>query len=124
MAFYMENQPQNPEFMKTHETRFPMFINRIKVRDRMIDLKYYLLPVRFPFKCQVVRAPITQYMQVCNKNSNTQGSSPYVLIVIFHTLRNCFSRREFAPSGIKFFPVREVPILKMDIIVENHCLIQ
>ena len=34
-------------------------------------------------------APIMQYTQVHNKNSNTQGSSPNVVKVIFHTLRNC-----------------------------------
>ena len=33
-------------------------------------------------------ALITQFTQVCNKNSNTQGSSPYVVKVIFHTLMN------------------------------------
>ena len=27
-------------------------------------------------------------------------------------------------SGSKFFPLREVSILKRDVIVENHCLIQ
>ena len=44
--------------------------------------------------------------------------------VIFHTIRNCLERKEFAPSGSKFFPLREVPILKTDAIEENHCLIQ
>ena len=34
-------------------------------------------------------APITHYTHLPNKNSNTQGSSPYVVKVIFHTLRNC-----------------------------------
>ena len=69
-------------------------------------------------------APITQYTHVRNKNSNTQGSSPYVVKVLFHTLRNCSLRKEFAPSGSKFFPLREVSILKRDVIVQNHCLIQ
>ena len=31
-------------------------------------------------------APITQYTHVRNKNINTQGSLPYVVKVIFHTL--------------------------------------
>ena len=61
--------------------------------------------------------------------------------VIFHTLRNFSKRKKFAPrgtkelllkericsqspSGSKFFPFREVPILKRDAIEENHCLIQ
>ena len=48
-------------------------------------------------------APITQYMHVRNKNSNTQGSSPIVANVILNTLRNC--------SGSKFFPLREFHIL-------------
>ena len=69
-------------------------------------------------------APITQYANVRNKNSNTQGSSPYVVKVIFHTLRNCSYKKKFVPSGSKFFPLREVPILKRDTIVENHCLIK
>ena len=34
-------------------------------------------------------APITQFTHMRNKNSNTQESSPYVVKVIFHTLRNC-----------------------------------
>ena len=42
----------------------------------------------------------------------------------FHTIRNCSYRKEFAPSGSKFFPLREVPILKRDAIEENYCLIQ
>ena len=44
--------------------------------------------------------------------------------VIYHTTKNCSERKEFAPSGSKFFPLREVPILKRDTIEENHCLIQ
>ena len=68
--------------------------------------------------------PITQYMHMRNKNSNTKGSSPNVVKMIFHTLRNSPLRKEFAPSGGKFFPLSEVPILKRDVIEENHCLIQ
>ena len=33
-------------------------------------------------------APIMQYTHMRNKNSNTQGSSPKVVKVIFHTTRN------------------------------------
>ena len=47
-----------------------------------------------------------------NKNSSIQGRSPYVVKVIFHTIRNCSLRKDFAPSGSKFFPLREVPICK------------
>ena len=36
--------------------------------------------------------------------------------VIFHTVRNCSKRKEFAPSGSKFVPLREVPIVKKDAI--------
>ena len=57
-------------------------------------------------------APITQHTRVGNKNGNTQGSSPNMVKVIFHALRE------------QIFPLREVPISKRDIIVENHCLIQ
>ena len=56
--------------------------------------------------------------QQCNKNSNTQGSSPNVVKVIHHTLRNCSYRKEFAPSGSKFLPLREISILKREVIVE------
>ena len=61
---------------------------------------------------------------VRNKNSNIQWRSHNVLKVILHVIRNCSLRKEFAPSGSKFFPFREVPIMKMDAIEENHCLIQ
>ena len=43
--------------------------------------------------------------------------------VIFHAIGNCSKRKEFAPSGSKFFPLREVPIMERDTIEENHCLI-
>ena len=59
-----------------------------------------------------------------NKNSNIQQRSPYVEKVIFHTIRYCSYRKEFAPSGSKFFPLRVVPILKKGTNEENHCLIQ
>ena len=65
-----------------------------------------------------------QYMPMRNKNSSNQESSPNVVKVIFHTLRNSSKKKEFAPSGGKFFPLREVPILKRGAIVEKHCLIQ
>ena len=58
------------------------------------------------------------------KTSSTQERVPNVVKVIFHTIRNCSLRKEFAPSGSKFFPFREVSILKRDSIEENHCLIQ
>ena len=69
-------------------------------------------------------ASITQVTHVCDKNSNTQGSSPNVVKMIFHTLSNWSKRKEFPPSGSKFFPLREVPILKRDVSEETHCLIQ
>ena len=47
-----------------------------------------------------------------------------MVIVILHTIRNCSDRKEFALKVSKFFPLREVPILKKDAIEENHCLIQ
>ena len=37
---------------------------------------------------------------------------------------NCSQRKEFAPSGGKFFSLREAPILRRDAIEENHCLTQ
>ena len=40
--------------------------------------------------------------------------------VMFLTIRG----KEFASAGSKFFPIREVPILKRDRIEENHDLIQ
>ena len=59
-----------------------------------------------------------------NKNSNIQGRSPYVVKLIIQTIKNCSERNEFAPSVIKFFPLRQVPILKRGVIEENHCLFQ
>ena len=58
-----------------------------------------------------------------NKNSNIQGRSFNVIKVIFHTIGTAHMK-EFAPSGSKFFPLREVPILKREAIEENHWLIQ
>ena len=69
-------------------------------------------------------------MHMRNKNSNIQGRLSNVVKVIFHDIRNCSKkkefapREEFAPSGSEFFPFREVPIMKRDPIEENHCLIQ
>ena len=60
-------------------------------------------------------APVMQYMHARNRNSNTQGSSPNVVKVVFYTLKNCSLRKEFAPSGSKFFPLRELPIMKRDV---------
>ena len=33
-------------------------------------------------------------------------------------------KKEFAPFGSKFFPLRDVPIFKRDAIEENHCFFQ
>ena len=46
-------------------------------------------------------APITQYTHVRNKKSNTQGSSPNVVTMIF-------------------LGANSVPIFKRDVIVENQ----
>ena len=59
-----------------------------------------------------------------NKNSDIQGRSPNVIKVISHTLWNCSYRKDFAPSVSKFFPLREVTILKGDAIEDNHCFVQ
>ena len=87
-----------------------------------------LLPY-FNFKCQRFektnkaqyfmwiicwRSSHYSFTHVCNKNSNIQGRSPNVVNLIFHAIRNCSIKKEFAPS--KF--------LKKDAIEEDHCLIQ
>ena len=54
------------------------------------------------------------FMHVSNKNNNIQGRSSNVVNLIYHAIRNCSYRKEFAPSGDKFFPLREVPIMKRD----------
>ena len=59
-----------------------------------------------------------------NKNSNIQGRLSNVVKVISQTRRNCSKKKEFNPSASKFFPLREVPILKRNAIEENLCLIQ
>ena len=64
---------------------------------------------------------ITQYTYVRNENSNTQGSSPNVVKVIFHTLiweqilsfkrcynfekgRNCIESLPVFPDSLRTFP--------------------
>ena len=70
------------------------------------------------------RSPHYAVTHMLNKNSNIHGMSPNVVKVIYHTTRDCSERKELAPSGSKFFPLREVPILKRVAIEANHCLIQ
>ena len=69
-------------------------------------------------------APITHVRHVRYKNSNIQGRSTYVVKVVFHAIRNSSQRKEFAPFRSQFFPLRAVPVLKREVIVENQCLIQ
>ena len=83
-----------------------------KVRKMTIDLNY-----RYHW-----RSSHYAITNVRNKNSNIQGRSPNVVKVIFQTIRNCSIRKEFAPSGSEFFPLREVPILKRGAIEDNRCL--
>ena len=58
-------------------------------------------------------------MHMHNKNSNNQGRSPNMVKVIFHAIRNSSKRQEFAPSGSKFFPLGDVPIMKRNAIEES-----
>ena len=46
--------------------------------------------------------------------------------VIFHYHSELLLKESihFAPSGSKFFPLREIPFLKMGAVEENHCLIR
>ena len=37
----------------------------------------------------------------------------------FNAIRKCSKGKEFAPSGSKFFPIREVPIMKRDVIEKS-----
>ena len=73
--------------------------------------------LNFKYLLNIGVAPITQYTHVCYKNSNTQGRSPNMVNVTFH-----LKGKNSLPLGEN--SLREVPILKRDIIVENHCLIQ
>ena len=58
-------------------------------------------------------APIVQVTHMRNKNSDIQGRSFNVLNCDFPYYRELLIfRKEFAPSGSKFYPLREVPILK------------
>ena len=61
-------------------------------------------------KANIGVALIKQVTHVHNKNSNIQGRPLNVIKVIFHTITNCSLRKEFAPSGSIFFPLREVSI--------------
>ena len=40
---------------------------------------------------------------------------------MWYTIWNYSERKKFAPSGSKFFPLRDVPILKREAIEENLC---
>ena len=62
---------------------------------------------------------MTQYTQVRNKNSNTQGSSSNVPY-----LKELLLKERIHPLWEQILFLREVPILKRDAIEENHCLIQ
>ena len=44
--------------------------------------------------------------------------------VIFSNSKELLIKKEFAPAGSKFFPLREVPILKRSAVEEICCLIQ
>ena len=62
---------------------------------------------------------------VRNKNSSIQGRSPNVVKVIKYPYhKKLLLKERIRPSGSKFFPLREVPIMKRDVIELNHCLIQ
>ena len=60
--------------------------------------------------------PITQYTHVRNKNSNTHGSSSD-----FQYLKELLLKERSCSQN---FSLRKVPILKRDVIVENHLLVQ
>ena len=60
-------------------------------------------------------APITHF-RMRNKNIKIQGRSPNM---VYH--KDLLLKKEFAPSGSKFFPLREVPILKREANEENLC---
>ena len=61
---------------------------------------------------------------VRSKDNNIKGRSPNLVKVIFHNIRNYSLRKEFGPSGSKFFALRELPISKRDAVEEKYCLIQ
>ena len=99
--------------MKYHALFFSMSQNLTSAAVVITFLSLNLIGI-------IVVAPITQVTQVRNKNSAIHGRSLNVIKGIFHAMRNC----SFAPSGSKFFPLREVPFLKREAIEEDHCLIQ
>ena len=56
-----------------------------------------------------------------NKNSYILGRSPNVVSDFPYQKELLLKERiQFAPFGSKFFPLREVSILKNDAIEENH----
>ena len=79
-------------------------------------LWYFLIifTIYYKTKCHIWYRGSTHYVGSCvhNKKSNIQGRSLSVIKVIFHTIRNCSKRKESAPSGSKFFLLREVLIWK------------
>ena len=61
-----------------HQIAFLSMYAKFVVPERYMQSKY-----------TIGVAPIMQYTQVHNKNDNTQGNSPNVVKLRFHTLGNC-----------------------------------
>ena len=63
-----------------------------------------------------LRTCVMKIVYIQGRSPNRASDLPYYKELLFN--------EEFAPSGSKFFPLIEVPILKRDEIEENHCLFQ
>ena len=79
-------------------------------RHCVVSLSKNINPSLVLVQPRKTRPFITERLLIGRKESNQ--TKPNVVKVIFHTLRNCSESKEFAPSGSKFFPLREVPIWK------------
>ena len=67
--------------------------------------------------------PITQ-LRACVMNILHVQWRSHNVVRDFLYYKELLLRKEFAPFGSKFFPLRDVPNLKRGAIEENHCLFQ
>ena len=78
------------------------------------DKKYFFLPISCSLQSLYIHSHLRSSHYAIshehNKTSIIQGRSTNVVNVIFYTIRNFSKRKEFALSGSKFLPLREVPI--------------
>ena len=76
-------------FLKSPLSVLLYLVNLEEDNQMTVYVKYLCSSPYGGYRGSIGVAPVMQYTQVHNKKSNTQWSSPNVVKVIFHTLRNC-----------------------------------